>query len=151
MKPVWVFPGQGSQFKGMGADLFARYPKLVSEADEIVGYSLRRLCLEGPEQRLGQTQYTQPALFVVSALSYLQRREQGASAACFAGHSLGEFNALHAADAFDFATGVALVAQRGQLMAQAPRARWPPSSDSARTRCVRCLPARSSRRSTSRT
>ena len=105
----------------MGADLFARYPTLVAQADEIVGYSLRRLCLDDPDQRLGQTQYTQPALFVVSALSCLHRREQGgAPAACFAGHSLGEFNALHAAGAFDFATGVALVAERGQLMAQAP-------------------------------
>lgn len=119
---VWVFPGQGSQFKGMGADLFARYPRLVSQADEIVGCSLRRLCLEDPDQLLGQTQYTQPALFVVSALSYLHKREkEGAAADCFAGHSLGEFNALHAADAFDFETGVALVAERGRLMAQAPK------------------------------
>ena len=121
-RKVWVFPGQGSQFKGMGADLFARYPRLVAQADEIVGYSLRRLCLEDPDQRLGQTQYTQPALFVVSALSYLHKREkEGAAADCFAGHSLGEFNALHAADAFDFETGVALVAQRGRLMSQAPK------------------------------
>ena len=121
-RTVWVFPGQGSQFKGMGADLFARYPGLVSQADEIVGCSLRQLCLEDPNQLLGQTQYTQPALFVVSALSYLHRREhEGAAADCFAGHSLGEFNALHAADAYDFATGVALVTQRGRLMAQAPK------------------------------
>jgi malonyl CoA-acyl carrier protein transacylase len=122
MKPVWVFPGQGSQFRGMGAELFARYPKLVAQADDILGWSLRRLCLDDPEQRLGQTQYTQPALFVVSALACLQRREQGGPPpACLAGHSLGEFNALHAAGAFDFATGVALVAKRGQLMAQAPK------------------------------
>ncbi|MGH8442731.1 MAG: ACP S-malonyltransferase [Nevskiaceae bacterium] len=122
MTSVWVFPGQGSQFKGMGADLFARYPQLVAQADEIVGCSLRRLCLEDPDQLLGQTQYTQPALFVVSALTYLHRREQdGAAAQCFAGHSLGEFNALCAADAYDFATGVALVTKRGELMAHAPK------------------------------
>jgi malonyl CoA-acyl carrier protein transacylase len=122
MRAVWVFPGQGSQFKGMGAELFARYPQLVAQADDILGWSLRRLCLDDPQQRLGQTQYTQPALFVVSALTFLQRREQGgAMPGCLAGHSLGEFNALHAAGAFDFATGVALVARRGQLMAQAPR------------------------------
>lgn len=122
MTSVWVFPGQGSQFKGMGADVFARYPQLVAQADEIVGCSLHRLCLEDPDQLLGQTEYTQPALFVVSALSYLHKCEQGGAAAqCFAGHSLGEFNALYAADAYDFATGVALVRKRGQLMAQAPK------------------------------
>lgn len=121
MTSVWVFPGQGSQFKGMGADLFARYPQLVAQADEIVGCSLHRLCLEDPDQLLAQTEYTQPALFVVSALSYLHKCEQGGAAPCFAGHSLGEFNALYAADAYDFATGVALVRKRGQLMAQAPK------------------------------
>lgn len=122
IRSVWVFPGQGSQFKGMGADLFGRYPERVEQADEIVGCSLRRLCLEDPDQRLSKTEYTQPALFVVSALSYLHRREQeGSAAQCFAGHSLGEFNALFAAGAYDFATGVALVRKRGQLMAQAPK------------------------------
>jgi len=121
MTSVWVFPGQGSQFKGMGADLFERYPQQVAQADAILGYSLRRLCLEDPDQQLGRTEFTQPALFVVSALATLQRREQEAAAACFAGHSLGEFNALFAAGAFDFATGVALVKKRGALMAQAPR------------------------------
>jgi malonyl CoA-acyl carrier protein transacylase len=121
-KKVWVFPGQGSQFKGMGADLFDRYPKLVAQADEVVGCSLRELCLEDPKRLLAQTQYTQPALFVVSALSFLQRRERhGAEGVSFAGHSLGEFNALHAAGAFDFETGVRLVTRRGQLMAQAPQ------------------------------
>jgi len=122
MTSVWVFPGQGSQFKGMGADLFGRYPQLVAQADEVVGCSMRRLCLEDPDQLLNQTEYTQPALFVVSALSYLHKCEQeGAAAQCFAGHSLGEFNALFAAGAFDFATGVALVRKRGQLMAKAPK------------------------------
>ena len=138
-KTIWVFPGQGSQFKGMGAELFARYPKLVAQADEIVGCSLRELCLEDPQRRLGQTQYTQPALFVVSALSWLQRREQGgAQADVYAGHSLGEFNALYAAGAFDFATGVALVAKRGQLMAQAPQGAMAAVIGSARTGCARC-------------
>lgn len=122
-KKLWVFPGQGSQFKGMGAGLFERYPKLVAQADAIVGCSLRELCLEDPRRLLAQTQYTQPALFVVSALTLLQRRERGdaAGVASYAGHSLGEFNALFAAGAFDFETGVAIVARRGQLMAQAPR------------------------------
>jgi malonyl CoA-acyl carrier protein transacylase len=106
----------------MGADLFARFPDLVAQADEVLGYSIRQLCLEDPDNVLGRTEFTQPALFVTSALSYLRKREGGVALPdFFAGHSLGEFNALFAADAFDFATGVALVSKRGQLMAQAPR------------------------------
>lgn len=122
MTSVWVFPGQGSQHKGMGAGLFERFPELVREADEVLGYSIRTLCLDDPDNVLRQTEYTQPALFVVSALSYLARREQGdALPEVYAGHSLGEFNALFAAGAFDFRTGVALVAERGRLMSHAPR------------------------------
>jgi malonyl CoA-acyl carrier protein transacylase len=120
---VWVFPGQGSQVKGMGAGLFERFPRLVEEAEDILGYSLRRLCLEDPERQLTLTQFTQPALFTVSALAYLRKREEAGDAAarCFAGHSLGEFNALFAAGAFDFATGLRLVRKRGQLMSEAPK------------------------------
>lgn len=122
MKTVWVFPGQGSQRKGMGAELFDRYPALVAEADAVLGYSLRELCIEDPQGVLNRTEYTQPALFAVSALSFLARRDDGAAMPdAFAGHSLGEFAALFAAGAFDFATGVALVAKRGALMAEAPR------------------------------
>lgn len=119
---VWVFPGQGSQRKGMGAELFGRYPELVAQADAALGYSLRELCLEDPAGVLNRTEYTQPALFAVSALSFLRLRDDGAEVAgTFAGHSLGEFAALFAAGAFDFATGIELVARRGALMAQAPR------------------------------
>ncbi|SDY91487.1 malonyl CoA-acyl carrier protein transacylase [Lysobacter sp. yr284] len=126
MTSVWVFPGQGSQHKGMGAAGFERYPHLVREADEVLDYSIRELCLEdaldGKGELLRQTQYTQPALFAVSALAFLERRDRGdALPAVYAGHSLGEFAALFAADAFDFRTGLALVAERGRLMAQAPR------------------------------
>jgi malonyl CoA-acyl carrier protein transacylase len=119
---VWVFPGQGSQRKGMGAELFARYPQLVAQADAVLGYSLRELCLDDPDGVLNRTEYTQPALFAVSALSFLRMRDDGLILAdAFAGHSLGEFAALFAAGAFDFATGIELVAKRGALMAQAPR------------------------------
>lgn len=119
MTSVWVFPGQGSQHKGMGADVFARFPELVREADEVLGYSIRALCLDDPDNVLRQTEFTQPALFVTSALTLLARRADGAAAPdVYAGHSLGEFNALFAAGAFDFRTGVALVAERGRLMAQ---------------------------------
>jgi malonyl CoA-acyl carrier protein transacylase len=119
---IWVFPGQGSQHKGMGEALFARFPDLVNEADEVLGYSIRELCLEDLNGVLGETEFTQPALFVVSALGLLAQREDGLAAPqCYAGHSLGEFAALFAAGAFDFATGVALVKERGRLMSTAPR------------------------------
>jgi malonyl CoA-acyl carrier protein transacylase len=122
MKSVWMFPGQGSQHKGMGEGLFERYPQLVEQADRVLGYSLRELCLEDPDGVLDRTEYTQPALFAVSALSFLARRDDGATLPdAYAGHSLGEFAALFAAGAFDFATGLALVAKRGALMAAAPR------------------------------
>lgn len=121
MKSVWMFPGQGSQRKGMGAGLFERYPELVAQADEALGASLVELCLGDPAGVLGRTEYTQPALFAVSALSFLARRDDGAALPdVYAGHSLGEFNALFAADAFDFRTGMALVVRRGALMARAP-------------------------------
>src|SRR3712207_2382098 len=98
---VWVFPGQGSQAKGMGSGLFDRYPRLVEEAEAILGYSLRRLCREDPERQLPLTQFAQPALVAVSALADLARREEAGEAAArgFAGPSLGEFAALVAAGA----------------------------------------------------
>lgn len=114
-----LFPGQGSQTIGMGAELFAAYPDLVAEADAILGYSIEELCLRDPNKVLGQTQFTQPALYVVGCLSELKRRESGAKASYYAGHSLGEFCALWAAGVFDFATGLKMVQKRGQLMAAA--------------------------------
>lgn len=113
-----VFPGQGSQAKGMGAALFPRFPRLVDRADDVLGYSLRELCLEDPAGRLTLTQYAQPALFAVSALSYLAR-EATQAPAFLAGHSLGEYAALFAAGCFDFETGLRLVQKRGELMARA--------------------------------
>lgn len=115
-----VFPGQGSQARGMGGDLFARFPELTAIADEILGYSVATLCREDPRGQLDQTQFTQPALFVVNALTYLARGQDGEPAPdYFAGHSLGEYNALCAAGAFDLATGLRLVRERGRLMAAA--------------------------------
>ena len=75
MKKTYVFPGQGSQVKGMGEDLFNRFPELVKKTDEILGYSITDMCLNNPDQKLNQTQYTQPALYVVNALSYLKKIE----------------------------------------------------------------------------
>lgn len=118
MKTI-IFPGQGSQSKEMGAGLFERYPDLVAKADRILGYSIRELCMEDPREELGNTRFTQPALYVVNALSYYKTLEETGSAPDYlAGHSLGEFNALLAAECFDFETGLKLVQKRGELMAQ---------------------------------
>jgi len=114
---VFMFPGQGSQVVGMGADLFDRYPDLVAEADAILGYSIKELCLLNPDDKLKQTDYTQPALYIVDILSYLARVEDEKIRPDFViGHSLGEYAALYAAGAFDFGMGLKLVQKRGALM-----------------------------------
>jgi trans-AT polyketide synthase/acyltransferase/oxidoreductase domain-containing protein len=116
---TYLFPGQGAQKTGMGSDLFDRYPEYVKKADQILGYSIRDLCLNGPEEKLSQTNYAQPALFVVNALSYISQVEHiGAEPDFIAGHSLGEYNALFASQVFDFETGLQLVKKRGELMAE---------------------------------
>ncbi len=116
---VFVFPGQGAQHKGMGIELFDEFPDWVNQADDILGYSLRTLCRDNPDEKLHQTQYTQPALYVVNALSFLKRiRADHCTPRYLVGHSLGEYNALLAAEVFDFATGLRLVQQRGALMGE---------------------------------
>jgi trans-AT polyketide synthase/acyltransferase/oxidoreductase domain-containing protein len=103
----------------MGAALFDRFPDWTAVADATLGYSIRELCLDDPGRRLGLTMYTQPALFVVNAMTYRARQEDGGRDPDYlAGHSLGEYNALLAAGAFDFAAGLQLVRRRGELMAQ---------------------------------
>lgn len=117
---AYLFPGQGSQKKGMGSELFDQFEDLTATADEILGYSIKSLCCEDKESRLNQTQYTQPALYTVNALSYLDAiKTTGIKPDYVAGHSLGEYNALLAAEVFDFATGLRLVKKRGELMSQA--------------------------------
>jgi malonyl CoA-acyl carrier protein transacylase len=116
---VFVFPGQGSQKVGMGEGLFAEFPDLTAQADQILGYSISELCLKDPRGELGKTQFTQPALYVVNALTYQQKLKQGSKPKFVAGHSLGEYAALYAANVFDFATGLKLVKKRGELMALA--------------------------------
>jgi malonyl CoA-acyl carrier protein transacylase len=116
---TYFFPGQGSQTKGMGKDLFQQFPDLTREASDILGYSIEDLCLNDPTSQLHQTAYTQPALYVVSALSFLKEQATtGGKPDYVAGHSLGEYNALFAAGVFDFATGLKLVQKRGSLMQQ---------------------------------
>ncbi|RKH08049.1 [acyl-carrier-protein] S-malonyltransferase, partial [Corallococcus sp. CA053C] len=114
---TFVFPGQGSQKRGMGEELLARHPGLLAQADALLGYRLAEVYQDA---RLEQTRYTQPALFVLNALAWLEQRERhGRDPEHAMGHSLGEYNALFAAGAFDFATGVLLVRKRGELMGQA--------------------------------
>lgn len=120
MTIIYVFPGQGSQSIGMGKELFPRYSHLLRQADALLGYSIAELCLSGPQERLSDTRYTQPALYVVNALSYLETvRQTGVLPDFVMGHSLGEYSALFAAGAFDFLTGLELVQHRGELMAAA--------------------------------
>jgi malonyl CoA-acyl carrier protein transacylase len=115
-----VFPGQGAQRVGMGAGLFEQFPRLTALADDILGYSIRTLCLADPYQQLNRTEYTQPALYVVACLDYLRTIQTRMRRPEYvAGHSLGEYAALFAAGAFDFAIGLRLVQRRGALMAQA--------------------------------
>jgi malonyl CoA-acyl carrier protein transacylase len=117
MTRIIVFPGQGSQTVGMGKDLFDRFPDITTIADRVLGYSLKDLCLRDPDRQLGRTQFTQPALYSVNAMFYRRYREDGGPEPDFvAGHSLGEYNALLVAEAFDFETGLRLVQKRGELM-----------------------------------
>jgi malonyl CoA-acyl carrier protein transacylase len=111
-----AFGGQGTQHSGMGTELFAHYPELVKIADGILGYSLTDLCRQGGS-RLNRTECTQPAVFAVNAMMYLEHRSRSKSTPCYLlGHSLGELSALYAADVFDFETGLRIVKRRGELM-----------------------------------
>jgi len=117
---TYVFPGQGSQRKGMGENLFDEFPDLTKQADKILEYSIKELCLNDPDQKLNQTQYTQPALYVVNALSYQKKMKDGGTQPDYlAGHSLGEYNALQAGGIISFEDGLKLVKKRGELMSQA--------------------------------
>ncbi len=119
-----VFPGQGSQVVGMGADLATAYPlaaQTFAEAGDILGFDLATLCFHGPEADLNDTNNTQPALYVlgVALLRVLQAERPGTVPAMVAGHSLGELTALTAAGSLAFADGVRLVRERGRLMSEA--------------------------------
>ncbi|MFZ1025011.1 MAG: ACP S-malonyltransferase [Limnoraphis robusta] len=116
-KIAWVFPGQGSQVVGMGADLFdlpEAQPQLEI-AQNILGWSVRDLC-QSDEDKLSCTLYTQPCLYVLESILAEQMKKQGLSPDIVAGHSLGEYVALCVAEVFDFATGLTLVKRRSELM-----------------------------------
>ena len=115
-KTAWVFPGQGSQAIGMGADLL-NLPKAKAKfelAKEILGWSVPEVCQE--EAKLSRTLYTQPCLYVVESILVDLVREKFDRPALVAGHSLGEYTALYAAGVFDFETGLRLVKRRAELM-----------------------------------
>lgn len=116
-----LFPGQGSQSVGMGADLFEIHPDLLGEAaDQVLGWSLRKMCLEGPEETLTRTEHAQPALYALGYALWASLREAtDADPVAAAGHSLGEYTALAAAGAISFRDGLGLVARRGRAMADA--------------------------------
>ncbi len=116
---AYIFPGQGVQKKGMGEKLFKKFPKLVRTANEILGYSLVDLCLNDFDNKLHQTEFSQPVLYTVISLLYLEKYfETALLPSFFAGHSLGEYIALFAAETFDFETGLTLVKKRAELMSK---------------------------------
>ena len=125
-KVAYVFPGQGSQNTGMGLDLYNSYPSakaVFDRADASLGFSLSRLCFEGPEEELTKTHNVQPAILVVS-IACLKALEEATianfpSPTFVAGHSLGEYTALVAAGALDLNDAVLLVRERGRLMYEA--------------------------------
>lgn len=117
---AYIFPGQGAQVVPMGKAMFDRYPDEVEEASDLLGYRIDQLCLQDPDKRLGQTQFTQPALYFTCALEFRARFEDKHFLPMVAaGHSLGEYAALYAAGAFSLMEGLKLVAERGRQMATA--------------------------------
>lgn len=121
-KLAFLFPGQGSQQAGMGRDLCERYPvagAVFEEADRALGFALSELCFRGPEEQLKLTENTQPAILTCSVAAFRVLESQGVLPDYVAGHSLGEYSALVAAGALDFADAVQVVRKRGRYMQEA--------------------------------
>lgn len=123
VKLAFLFPGQGSQFVGMGASLIGSSPKAkarVEEACDALGFDIGKLMLEGPEEDLQLTANTQPAILLASVMAMEALRERtDAAPVAAAGHSLGEFSACWAAGVFGFADAIRIVRRRGELMQSA--------------------------------
>jgi [acyl-carrier-protein] S-malonyltransferase len=132
MQPTAIlFPGQGSQHVGMATAIIAAFPEAAAvfkQANDILGYDLAALCADGPAEKLDQTEFTQPALYVTGFAAWralqaylIADGHHRQEITAFAGHSLGEFTALAAAGIVEFEDGLRLVAERGRLMAEAGR------------------------------
>ena len=120
MKVAFLYAGQGSQHVGMGQDLYEQYPQFREIFDNAqLDFDLKKLCFEGPEETLSQTQYTQPCMVAFAAGVTAILRDAGIRPELAAGLSLGEYSALHAAGVFDAQTAISLVAFRGKAMAEA--------------------------------
>ena len=121
-KVAFVFPGQASQYSGMGKELAEKYPSaraVFDEADKALGFSISKICFEGTEEDLKLTANTQPAILTVSVAAFRVLSEKGIAPDYVAGHSLGEYSALVAAGALSFADAVRLVRKRGTYMQEA--------------------------------
>jgi [acyl-carrier-protein] S-malonyltransferase len=119
---VFMFSGQGSQYVGMGKELYENYEaakNVLDEANQILDFDLKEMIFNGPEEDLNNTKNTQPAIYTVSAMVKAVLNDNGFQAAAVAGHSLGEYSALQAAGVLSFADGLKLVRRRGELMDQA--------------------------------
>ena len=122
MKSAWLFPGQASQYVGMGKDIFDHTDlgKHYFEcANDVMECDIQSIIFYGPKEKLKQTQYTQPAIYIVSVILGELLKAKGFSPNAVAGHSLGEYSSLSVANAFDFETGLSLVKIRAENMAKA--------------------------------